>query len=249
MEETVLYVLVITGGLLFGSFTNVIIARIPHGESVVTPSSHCPRCGHRLNALDLVPVLSWLFLQRKCRYCSGSISRRYPLVELLTAALFAGVYWRWGVSAETLAGWILVIILVSTAFIDLDEGIIPDVITIPAVVIGLAISLTTIGFFPALWGALAFGGVLFVVAVLSRGGMGGGDVKLAAVIGAFTGIPGAIITLLLSSFLGAVFGVTLMALGKAGRKTPVKFGPFLAIGAYTAFLFSHQIAAWYMGMW
>ena len=249
MEETVLYVLVITGGLLFGSFTNVIIARIPHGESVVTPSSHCPRCGHRLNALDLVPVLSWLFLQRKCRYCSGSISRRYPLVELLTAALFAGVYWRWGVSAETLAGWILVIILVSTAFIDLDEGIIPDVITIPAVVIGLAISLTTIGFFPALWGALAFGGVLFLVAVLSNGGMGGGDVKLAAVIGAFTGIPGAIITLLLASFFGAIFGITLMALGKAGRKTPVKFGPFLAIGAYTAFLFSHQIAAWYMGMW
>ena len=249
MEETVLYVLVITGGLLFGSFTNVIIARIPHGESVVTPSSHCPRCGHRLNALDLVPVLSWLFLQRKCRYCREPISSRYPLVELLTAALFAGVYWRWGVSAETLAGWILVIILVSTAFIDLDEGIIPDVITIPAVVIGLAISLTTIGFFPALWGALAFGGVLFLVAVLSNGGMGGGDVKLAAVIGAFTGIPGAIITLLLASFFGAIFGITLMALGKAGRKTPVKFGPFLAIGAYTAFLFSHQIAAWYMGMW
>jgi len=249
LEETVLYVLVITGGLLFGSFTNVIIARIPHGESVVTPSSHCPRCGHRLNALDLVPVLSWLFLQRKCRYCSGSISRRYPLVELLTAVLFAGVYWRWGMSAETLAGCILVIILVSTAFIDLDEGIIPDIITIPAVVIGLAISWATIGFFPALWGALAFGGILFLVVVLSRGGMGGGDVKLAAVIGAFTGIPGAIITLLLSSFLGAVFGITLMALGKAGRKTPVKFGPFLAIGAYTAYLFSNQIAAWYMGMW
>ena len=249
MEETVLYVLVITVGLLFGSFTNVLIARIPAGESIVTPPSHCPHCGHRLNALDLVPVLSWLFLQRKCRYCREPISSRYPLVEILTAALFAGVYWRWGMSAETLAGWILVIILVSTAFIDLDEGIIPDVITIPAVVIGLAISLTTIGFFPALWGALAFGGVLFVVAVLSRGGMGGGDVKLAAVIGAFTGIPGAIITLLLSSFLGAVFGITLMALGKAGRKTPVKFGPFLAIGAYTAYLFSNQIAAWYMGMW
>ena len=247
--ETAIYILIITVGLLFGSFTNVIIARIPHGESVVTPSSHCPRCGHRLNALDLVPVLSWLFLQRKCRYCSGSISRRYPLVELLTAVLFAGVYWRWGMSAETLAGCILVIILVSTAFIDLDEGIIPDIITIPAVVIGLAISWATIGFFPALWGALAFGGILFLVVVLSRGGMGGGDVKLAAVIGAFTGIPGAIITLLLSSFLGAVFGITLMALGKAGRKTPVKFGPFLAIGAYTAYLFSNQIAAWYMGMW
>ena len=249
MEETVLYVLVITVGLLFGSFTNVIIARIPHGESVVTPSSHCPRCGHRLGVLDLVPVLSWLFLKGKCRYCQEAISIRYPAVELLTAALFMGVFLRWGISAYTLAGWALTVILVSSAFIDLDEGIIPDVITIPGVVLGLVVSFVTIGFFPALWGALAFGGVLFLVAVISKGGMGGGDIKLAAVIGAFTGIPGAIITLLLSSFLGAVFGITLMLMGRAGRKTPVKFGPFLAIGAYTAYLFSNQIAAWYMGMW
>jgi leader peptidase (prepilin peptidase)/N-methyltransferase len=196
-----------------------------------------------------VPVLSWLFLKGKCRYCQEAISIRYPAVELLTAALFMGVFLRWGISAYTLAGWALTVILVSSAFIDLDEGIIPDVITIPGVVLGLVVSFVTIGFFPALWGALAFGGVLFLVAVISKGGMGGGDIKLAAVIGAFTGIPGAIITLLLSSFLGAVFGITLMALGKAGRKTPVKFGPFLAIGAYTAYLFSNQIAAWYMGMW
>ena len=247
--ETVTYLAVAAVGLIFGSFTNVIIARIPHGESVVTPSSHCPRCGHRLGVLDLVPVLSWLFLKGKCRYCQEAISIRYPAVELLTAALFMGVFLRWGISAYTLAGWALTVILVSSAFIDLDEGIIPDVITIPGVVLGLVVSFVTIGFFPALWGALAFGGVLFLVAVISKGGMGGGDIKLAAVIGAFTGIPGAIITLLLSSFLGAVFGITLMLMGRAGRKTPVKFGPFLAIGAYTAYLFSNQIAAWYMGMW
>ena len=247
--ETVAYLTVAAVGLIFGSFTNVLIARIPTGESIVTPPSHCPRCGHRLGVLDLVPVLSWLFLKGKCRYCQEAISIRYPAVELLTAALFMGVFLRWGISAYTLAGWALTVILVSSAFIDLDEGIIPDVITIPGVVLGLVVSFVTIGFFPALWGALAFGGVLFLVAVISNGGMGGGDVKLAAVIGAFTGIPGAIITLLLSSFLGAVFGITLMALGKAGRKTPVKFGPFLAVAAYTAYLFSNQIAAWYMGMW
>ena len=114
--ETFIYLTVAAVGLLFGSFTNVMIARIPAGESIVAPPSHCPQCGHRLGAMDLVPVLSWLFLRRKCRYCRGSISSRYPLVEILTAALFAGVYWRWGMSAETLAGWILVIILVSTAF-------------------------------------------------------------------------------------------------------------------------------------
>ncbi len=247
--ETVTYLAVAAVGLIFGSFTNVLIARIPAGESIVTPPSHCPCCGHRLGGLDLVPVLSWLFLKGRCRYCQARINLRYPLVELLTAVLFVGVFLGWGISAYTLAGWVLTVILVSCAFIDLDEGIIPDAITIPGVILGLALSFLTIGFFPSLWGALAFGGVLFLAAVVSNGGMGGGDIKLAAVIGAFTGIPGAIITLLLSSFLGAVFGITLMALGKAGRKTPVKFGPFLAIGAYTAYLFSNQIAAWYMGMW
>lgn len=247
--ETVAYLTVAAVGLIFGSFTNVLIARIPAGESIVTPPSHCPCCGHRLGVMDLVPVLSWLFLKGRCRYCQAGISLRYPLVELLTAALFTGAFLRWGLSAWTLAGWALTVILVSSAFIDLDEGIIPDVITIPGVILGLALSFFTLGFLPALGGALAFGGVLFLVAVISNGGMGGGDVKLAAVIGSFTGIPGAIITLLLSSFLGAVFGITLIILGRAGRKTPVKFGPFLAVAAYTAYLFSSEIAAWYMGMW
>lgn len=246
---TAAYIIVTAVGLIFGSFTNVLIARIPAGESIVTPPSHCPHCGHRLGVLDLVPVLSWLWLKGKCRYCRERIRPRYPLVELLTAALFIGVFLRWGLSAWTLAGWALTVILVSSAFIDLDEGIIPDVITIPGVVLGLVVSFVTIGFFPALWGALAFGGVLFLVAVISKGGMGGGDVKLAAVIGAFTGLPGAVITLLLSSFLGAVFGIALMLMGRAGRKTPVKFGPFLAVAAYTAYLFSNEIVAWYLGMW
>ena len=246
---TAAYIIVTAVGLIFGSFTNVLIARIPAGESIVTPPSHCPRCGHRLGVLDLVPVLSWLFLKGKCRYCQEAISIRYPAVELLTAALFMGVFLRWGISAYTLAGWALTVILVSSAFIDLDEGIIPDVITIPGVVLGLVVSFVTIGFFPALWGALAFGGVLFLVAVISKGGMGGGDIKLAAVIGAFTGLPGAAVTLLLSSFMGAVFGITLMLMGRAGRKTPVKFGPFLAVAAYTAYLFSNEIVAWYLGMW
>mgnify|MGYP000394787509 CR=1 FL=1 len=247
--ETVIYLTVAAVGLIFGSFTNVLIARIPAGESVVTPPSHCPRCGHRLGVLDLVPVLSWLFLRGKCRYCGERISPLYPLVELLTAALFIGVFLRWGLSAWTLAGWALTVILVACSFIDLDEGIIPDVITIPGVILGLAVSFFTLGFLPALWGALAFGGVLFLVAVISNGGMGGGDVKLAAVIGSFTGLPGAFITLLLSSFLGAVYGVTLMLVGRAGRKTPVKFGPFLAVAAYTAYLFASEIIAWYMGLW
>jgi len=247
--EIAKYLVVGAIGLLFGSFANVLIVRIPAGKSIVTPPSHCPHCGHPLRALDLVPVLSWLFLKGKCRYCQGRISPRYPLIELLTAALFVGVFMRWGLSAFTLAGWVLVIILVSAAFIDLDEGIIPDVITIPGVILGLAVSFFTIGFLPALWGALAFGGVLFVAAVISQGGMGGGDIKLAAAIGAFCGLPGALITLLLSSLLGTLFGIILIMMGRAGRKTPVKFGPFLAVSAYIAFLFSNEIVMWYLGRW
>lgn len=247
--EIAKYLVVGAIGLLFGSFANVLIVRIPAGKSIVTPPSHCPHCGHPLRALDLVPVLSWLFLKGKCRYCQGRISPRYPLIELLTAALFVGVFMRWGLSAFTLAGWVLVIILVSAAFIDLDEGIIPDVITIPGVILGLAVSFFTIGFLPALWGALAFGGVLFVAAVISQGGMGGRDIKLAAAIGAFCGLPGALITLLLSSLLGTLFGIILIMMGRAGRKTPVKFGPFLAVSAYIAFLFSNEIVMWYLGRW
>lgn len=247
--EIAKYLVVGAIGLLFGSFANVLIVRIPAGKSIVTPPSHCPHCGHPLRALDLVPVLSWLFLKGKCRYCQGRISPRYPLIELLTAALFVGVFMRWGLSAFTLAGWVLVIILVSAAFIDLDEGIIPDIITIPGVILGLAVSFFTIGFLPALWGALAFGGVLFVAAVISQGGMGGGDIKLAAAIGAFCGLPGALITLLLSSLLGTLFGIILIMMGRAGRKTPVKFGPFLAVSAYIAFLFSNEIVMWYLGRW
>lgn len=244
---TALYVLIIATGLIFGSFTNVVMARVPAGASIVSPPSHCPRCGQRLRIQDLIPLLSWVFLRGRCRYCGRPVSIRYPLVELLTAALFLGIYLRWGWTLETLAGWVLVIILLSCAFIDADHGIIPDRITLPGMAMGLGWSFFTIGFFPALWGLLAFGGTLFLVAVISGGGMGGGDIKLAAVIGAFTGLPGAAITLLLASFLGAVWGTVLMIRGKAGRKTPVKFGPFLALAAYIAYLFSEQMTAWYLG--
>ena len=247
--EIVFYLTVAAIGLVFGSFTALLITRIPMGESIVSPPSHCSHCQTKLRVLDLVPLFSWLFLKGRCRYCQAAISIGYPAVEFLTMVLFMGVFLRWGMSAQTVAGWALTIVLVSAAFIDLAEGIIPEIITIPGLALGLAFSFFTIGFFQALGGAVAFLGVLLLVAVISKGGMGGGDIKLAAVIGAFTGLPGAVITLLLSSLLGSVFGVTLILLGKAGRKTPVKFGPFLAVGAYTAFLFTPEIVSWYMGLW
>jgi leader peptidase (prepilin peptidase)/N-methyltransferase len=241
------YIIVFTVGLLFGSFTNVIIARMPVGESIVSPPSHCPHCNEQLRAVDLVPVFSYLFLRGRCRYCRGIISIRYPLVEILCALLFIGVYLRWGLTMTTVAGCIFSVILLAAAFIDIDHGIIPDRLTYPGMVMGLVLSFWTLGFLPALWGFLAFGGLMFAVAFISNGGMGGGDVKLAAVIGAFTGITGSAVTLLMASLSGAIFGLGVMAVKKTGRKTPIKFGPFLAVSAYIAFLFANAIASWYLG--
>lgn len=240
------YLIVITAGLLCGSFTNVIIARMPAGESIVYPPSRCPRCRERLRAEDLVPICSYLFLRGHCRYCQGKISPRYPLLEALCAALFLGVYLRWGLSTITATGWVFTVILLAAAFIDIDHGIIPDRLTYPGIIAGLILSSRTLAFLPALYGTLAFGGFMLVVAFISNGGLGGGDVKLAAVIGAFTGLTGSAVTLLLASFSGAIFGLTVMIVEKTGRKTPVKFGPFLAVSAYAAFLFADAIASWYL---
>lgn len=246
--DTAAYLIVITVGLLFGSLTNVIIARMPVGESIVFPSSHCPHCNKQLRAVDLVPVFSYLFLRGHCRYCGNSISVCYPLVEILCALLFIGVYLRWSLTMTTLSGCIFAVILLGAAFIDIDHGIIPDRLTYPGIIIGLLLSFGTLGFLQALYGTLAFGGLMFAIAVISKGGMGGGDVKLAAVIGAFTGVTGSAVTLLMASLLGAIFGLGVMAVKKTGRKTPIKFGPFLAMSAYIAFLFADAIASWYLGL-
>lgn len=245
--DTALYIIIFIIGLLFGSFANVIIYRMPKEESIVYPPSHCPNCGERLRALDLVPVFSWIFLGGRCRYCKEKISPRYAVVELLCGMLFLGVYLRYGLTMETLSGCVFAVILLATAFIDLDHGIIPDKLTYPGIAIGLLLSFWTLGFLPALYGTLAFGGLMFIIAVVSNGGMGGGDIKLAACIGAFTGIIGSAVTLIMAAFMGAIFGLGVILVKKGGRKTAVKFGPFLAISAYTAFLYADNIWHWYLG--
>lgn len=221
---------------------------MPAGESIIFPRSHCPYCHERLKIAELVPVFSFIFLRGRCRYCQGKISIRYPLVELLGGLLFIGVYLHSGLTMTTVAGWIFVVILLAAAFIDIDHGIIPDHLTYPSIVIGLLLSFGTLGFLPALGGLLAFGGLMFAIAIISNGGMGGGDVKLAAAIGVFTGIAGSAVTLLLASLTGAIFGLGVIAVKKTGRKTPIKFGPFLAASAYIAFLYADNILAWYLNL-
>lgn len=233
-------------GLITGSFLNVLIYRLPRGESVVWPGSHCPDCGQNLKAGDLIPVLSYIWQRGKCRYCGAKISLRYPLVELLTAAAFLLTYLQWGISWHSLAGILLTFLLIPAAVIDMDHGIIPDRISITGIIIGLLLSPFTAGFTSSLLGVLIFGGTLFLAALISQGGMGGGDIKLAAAIGAFTGWPGALLAFILSSLLGATWVLILLLSKKADRKTAIKFGPFLALGGWVAFVWGTQIINFYL---
>ncbi|MBO8159238.1 A24 family peptidase [Thermosyntropha sp.] len=236
-------------GLIIGSFLNVVIYRLPEGKSVVWPGSFCPECGIRLKALDLIPVLSYVFLKGRCRYCNSQISPVYPAVELLTGFLFVLVYMKYGLTLQTLTGIVLTSLLIPAAIIDIKKGIIPNKITYPGVVAGLALSFTGIGVKNSLAGAASLAAVYLLAAVLSRGGMGGGDVKLAAVIGAFTGLKGALATFILSSLAGGIWALFLLATGKGGRKTEVRFGPFLAVSAWISFMFADEILFYYLGGW
>ena len=235
-------------GLFIGSFLNVLIYRIPRGESVVWPGSHCAQCEQALKPLDLIPMLSYLFLRGRCRYCGAKISLRYPLVELLTAVSFYLVYLQYGLTVWTAAGCVLTAMLMVVTFTDIDEGIIPDVITYPGMLAGLGFAFFTIGIKSAFIGMIAFGVVFFLIALLSKGGMGGGDVKLVAVIGAFVGPMNALLVFILSSLGGGLWAIVLLLLRQAGRKTEVRFGPFLALAAYIVYLYGQDLLHYYLGL-
>ncbi len=256
--------LVFLFGLLWGSFLNVVIHRMPLGESVVTPRSRCPGCKKLIRWYRNIPVLSWIMLRARCGDCGTKISARYPAVELITAVLFtAAVAWR----PENPVAWpfyfYFLASLVACTFIDIDHWILPDKITLPGIAVGLAGSVV-IGFFgpqdgliPAVldsfFGVLVGGGILYLVATgyrlyAGKDGLGGGDIKFLAMIGAFLGIKGALATLILSSFLGSFLGILLIvARGKKGE-TAIQFGPFLALGALAAFFFGGDLWQWYFGI-
>jgi leader peptidase (prepilin peptidase) / N-methyltransferase len=242
-------------GLLWGSFLNVVIHRLPRGESVVKPRSRCPGCRKLIPWYRNVPVLSWIFLRARCGDCGRKISARYPAVELLTGFLFAAVVaWR----PEHPAAWpfhfFFLASLVACTFIDIDHWILPDKITLPGILVGLAGSLVVpeITFVESLLGTLLGGGILYLVAwgylkFARKEGLGGGDIKFLGMIGAFTGVKGALTTLVLSSFLGSLLGILLISLkGKKGG-TAIQFGPFLALGAAAAFFFGDPLWEWYFG--
>ena len=235
-------------GLLIGSFLNVAAIRIPRGESIVRPPSHCMHCGHRLRAGDLIPVLSYILLRGKCRYCGGRVSPAYALGELAAAVAFAVTAWRVGATAELAAGLLLASILITSAHSDLRTMLIPDKIVFFGLAAGLAARLFS---HPLPWwdyalGALLGGGLMLLLAIISRGGMGGGDIKLWAFIGMMLGIKLTLLAVFAACLLGSLYGAGLMLAGKFRRRMAVPFAPFIAAGTLLVYWFGEQWSDWYM---
>ncbi|MCB1008161.1 MAG: prepilin peptidase [Acidobacteria bacterium] len=242
-------------GLVVGSYLNVVVHRLPEGESTVTPRSRCPRCGAPIRARDNLPVLSWLLLKGRCRDCGEPISIRYPLLEATTGALFAGAVARYGFALAALAAALLSALLVVLAAIDLDHFWLPDKITLPGIALGLVAQLLL----PAgslargLQGALVGAGVLLLLAglwELVRGveGMGLGDVKMLAMIGAFLGGTGVVVTLVVSTLLGSLAGLALLARGRGGMDAKLPFGVFLSAGGIFSLFAGEAVARAYLGL-
>lgn len=236
------------GGLLVGSFMNVVVWRLPRGESLLAPGSHCPSCTAPVRPYDNVPVLSWLALRGRCRDCRTHISVRYPLVEVLCAVAAATVALASDGTRELLLGLALTALLVPVALIDLDHRLIPNVLTLTGALVALAIGLATdpAGVPQQLLAGAAAGGFLLVAALARPGGMGMGDVKLAAVLGLFLGWQVGV-ALLVALLAGTLVGLAVIARRGVteGRRTALPFGPFLALGGIVALLAGSQLLAAY----
>jgi leader peptidase (prepilin peptidase) / N-methyltransferase len=246
MEMEAIFAFVL--GTVVGSFLNVCIWRIPENMSIVTPASHCPECGHPVRFYDNIPLISYLILGGRCRACGVKISPRYPFVEGLTGLMALLLFWKFGLTLKFLAAFIFVSALILITFIDIDHQIIPDIISLPGIPICflMAVFIMKLSFMEALLGLLIGGGSLYLVAVLyelatKREGMGGGDIKLLALMGAFLGWESLLFILLVSSLVGAVVGISVMLAKGGDMKYAVPFGPFLSLAAI-AYIFVGECA-------
>jgi len=240
-------------GLIVGSFSNVCIYRIPRNESIIYPASHCPKCCSNILPKDNIPILSYILLKGRCRNCKSKISIQYPVVEFLSGFIYLIVYLIYGLSIQTLIYIILSSALIIIAFIDLNEQIIPDVISLPGIVIGFILSFFVpyISFVNSALGVVVGGGIILIIGlggsmIYKKEAMGGGDVKLAAMIGAFLGWRYIIISLFLGFFLGALIGIILIVTKIKKREDVIPFGPFIILGSFITLLWGKQIISWYL---
>lgn len=241
-------------GLFIGSFLNVCIYRIPKGESVVWPPSHCPKCGERIKPYDNVPVISYLILKGRCRNCGEGISLQYPLVELLTGLLTAATVCRFGVSFSSLYYLLLTYYLIVISFIDLKTMEVPVRLSYGALLSGLLFSffVPDHSFKKAVFGAsFGAGVILFIIETYyvftGKEGMGYGDANIMAVVGAFLGWEKVLVTLFLASLIGATVGIALILTKRGRKERPIPFGPFLSIGALLSLYFGDTLIKWYLG--
>jgi leader peptidase (prepilin peptidase)/N-methyltransferase len=255
VDEAFLYVMVFAFGALIGSFLNVCVYRLPRGESILRPSSHCSSCDTRIAPYDNIPLVSYILLIGRCRACHQRISLRYPLIEMVNGLGYVFVLWQFGPTPEALVYAILFSALVAVTWIDLSHQIIPDVITLPGTCLGLIASSTIlpVGLLNSLAGALLGAGILWFLAwvspyIFGKEGMGGGDVKLMAMIGAFLGWKATLMTIMIGAMVGSVVGLTLILMRVVRRDDYVPFGPFLAFGAVFSLFFHQELLRWYLDL-
>ena len=276
-SPSVLFVLAGLLGLIVGSFLNVLIYRLPKmmqteweaqcavlrnepasegpRYNLMLPRSACPHCHHQITAAENIPVFSWLLLRGKCSACQAKISPRYPVVELVTGLLSIAVVWKFGATWQTLGGLLFVWALIALAFIDFDTSLLPDSLTMPLIWLGLLFNIST-SFAPlshAVVGAMAGYLILWSIywlfkLVTGKEGMGYGDFKLLAAIGAWLGWELLPVTILLSSVVGTIVGISMIVLIKHDRRVPIPFGPYLAGGGLVALFFGNQLTQAYLGL-
>lgn len=252
----VLYIFVFALGAVIGSFLNVCIYRMPRDMSVIVPSSRCPSCNNPIRPWDNIPFVSYVHLRGKCRHCGEKISFRYFLVEAINAFLYVAVLWRFGPGWDAVLYAVLCSALIVITFIDLDFQIIPDRITLVGIPVGLVagslilpdpfMRFSALGFKSSLIGFLVGGGLFYLIAVVSKGGMGGGDIKMMAMIGGLMGWKSVLLITFLGSLSGSVIGIFLMVYKGKGRKSKIPFGPFLALGTVITLFFGQEILIWYL---
>ena len=250
-------------GLLVGSFLNVCIDRLPQNKSIAYPPSHCEACQHKLSTKDLIPVFSYLRLRGRCRYCQASVPKRLFWVELATALIFALLYWHYGLSVELGVMAFYACLFTIIFVIDLEHGLILNKLIYPSMVVALLLALLPQSWLTqvtwltqviepgiasaALGGAIGFA-IFLLIALVSRGGMGWGDVKLAALIGLATGFPLVFVAIIMGAILGGIVAVPLLIAKKRNRRETVPFGPFLAVAAMVTLLLGSNILNWYLGL-
>jgi leader peptidase (prepilin peptidase) / N-methyltransferase len=243
----------VVAGLLIGSFLNVVVARVPEGRSLWRPGSACPGCGSAIAWYDNVPLVSFAALRGRCRACGMSIPWRYPLVEAVTGALFGAAALAFGPTLHAAVAAALLAMLVAITMIDLERQIIPDVITLPGILAGFLANLATggVSWLESLLGIVVGGGIFLTIAVVGswmagQDAMGGGDIKLAAMLGAFLGWKVLLLSLFVSAVGGGILAAALMGSGLRGRKDPLPFGPFLAAGGAAGLFWGERMVRWYL---